>query len=89
MYILNSVTGFVQSLINKSDISDIVYNVLDGGRPKLGEDVRLSNLTTFILLVFQPIICAINYSGTMPALLIIYTQLYQRMCNLLQVLCIL
>ena len=34
-------TGFAQSLINKSDISDIVYNVLAGNRLGLGDYLRL------------------------------------------------
>ncbi len=39
--ILNSVTGFAQNLINKSDISDIIYNVLDGSRLNLSDYLRL------------------------------------------------
>ena len=34
-------TAFAQNLINKSDISDIVYNVLDGSRLKLSDYLRL------------------------------------------------
>ena len=38
---MNSLTGLTQNLINKSDISDIVYNVLDGNRLNLSDYVRL------------------------------------------------
>ncbi|HZD33890.1 MAG TPA: cyclic dehypoxanthinyl futalosine synthase [Nitrososphaeraceae archaeon] len=34
-------TGFAQDLINKSDVSDIVYNVLDGSRINLSDCLRL------------------------------------------------
>ena len=38
---MNSLTGLTQNLINKSDISDIVYNVLDGSRLNLSDYIRL------------------------------------------------
>jgi cyclic dehypoxanthinyl futalosine synthase len=38
---LNSVTSFAQNLINKSDISDILYNVLNGDRLNLSDFLRL------------------------------------------------
>ena len=41
MYIVNSLAAFAQNLINKSDISDIVYNVLNGSRLNLSDCLRL------------------------------------------------
>jgi cyclic dehypoxanthinyl futalosine synthase len=38
---LNSVTGSAQNLINRSDISDILYNVLNGNRLDLSDYQRL------------------------------------------------
>ena len=38
---MNSLTGFAQSLISKSEISDIISNALNGSRLNLGDCIRL------------------------------------------------